>query len=82
MFHALLHRGLCQRPTSGTILPKVPGVDKGIDQNVQPEKQIIRPVVTPHSNISTQSRDQFHVKPRLGQDGAGVKKNVIRFSIP
>ena len=57
-------------------------MDKGIDKNVQPEKQIIRPAVTQQSHVSTQSKDQFYVKPQLGQDRAGIKKNVIRFPIP
>ena len=61
------------------LLPKVHGVDKRVDPNVQPEKQIIKPVLTPQSNISTQSKDQFHVEPRLGQGRPGMKKNVIRF---
>ena len=33
--------------TSGTILPKVHSIDKGIDPNVRPEKQLVRSVVTP-----------------------------------
>ena len=67
---------------SGTILLKVHGVDKGVDPNVQSEKQIIRPVVTPQSHASTQSKDQFYVKPRLGQGRTGIKKNLIRVPIP
>ena len=63
-----------QTRTSGTVLLQVHGVDKEVDPNVKPEKQIIRPVVTPQSNVSTQSKDQFHVKPRLGQDRADIKR--------
>ena len=53
-----------------------------MDPNVQQEKQIISPVVTPQGHVSTQSKGQFHVKPRLGQGRAGIKKNIIRFPIP
>ena len=35
-----------QARTSGIILPRVHGLDKGVDPNIQPEKQIIRPVVS------------------------------------
>ena len=37
-------------------------------------------MVTPH--VSTKSKDQFHVKPRLGQGRADIKKNVIMFPVP
>ena len=53
-----------QAKTSGTVLPKVHGVDKGVDPNVQLEKQIKWPVVAPQSYVSTESKDQYHVKPR------------------
>ena len=69
-----------QARTSATILLKVHAVDKRVDPNVQPgKKQIIKPVVTPQSHVSTQSKDQFHVKPRIGQGRSGIKKKVIRF---
>ena len=69
--------------TSGIVLTKLHGIDKGVDPNIQPEKQMIRPVVMPvQSHVSTQSREQYHVKPRSGQGRAGIKKNVPRFPIP
>ena len=72
-----------QGKTSGTILPKVHGIDKGVDPNVQLEKQIIKPVVTPvQSHVSTESKDQYHVKPRMGLGRAGIKKKMLRFLIP
>ena len=44
---------------------------------------MIRPVVTPvQSHNSTETKGQYHVKPRLGQDRAGIKKNVLRFLLP
>ena len=33
--------------TSGIVLPKVHGIDKAVDPNIQLEKQMMRPVVTP-----------------------------------
>ena len=45
--------------TSGTVLPKVYGVDKGVNPNLQPEKQIIRLVVAPQSHVSTELKDSI-----------------------
>ena len=72
-----------QSKTNGTVLPKVHGVHKGVNLNVHPEKQIIKPVVTPvQSHVSTVSKDQYHVKPRLGQGRVGIKKKMFRFPMP
>ena len=41
---------ICIRPqarTSNTILSKVHGEDKGVDPNIKPEQQIIKPFVPP-----------------------------------
>ena len=35
-----------QAMTSGTILPKVHEVDKGVDPNIKPEKHMIKPLVS------------------------------------
>ena len=60
--------------TSDFILPKVHGIDKGVDANVKPKKQIIMPLVTVvQSHVSTESKDQYHVKPRTGQSRAGIE---------
>ena len=64
----------CQDKTSGTILPKEHHIDKGVDPNVRPEKQIIKPVVKPQSHVPTESTDQYYVKPRLGQGRVHIKK--------
>ena len=64
-----------QAKTSHTISLKVHGVEKGVDPNV-------KPVVTPQCHVSTESKDQYHVKPRLGQDKAGIKKKMLRFPNP
>ena len=72
-----------QTKINGTILPKVHGIDKGVNPNVRPEKQIIKPVVTPvQSHVPTKSKDKYHVKPRLGQGKACIKKKMLRFPIP
>ena len=72
-----------QAKTSGTILPKVCGVGKRVDPNVKPEKQIIETLVTQvQSHVSTESKDQYHIKPSIGQGIAGIKKKMLRFPMP
>ena len=72
-----------QAKTIETVLPKVHAIDKGVDPNVRPEKVIIMPVVTSvQSHVPTESTDQCHVKPRLGQGRAGIKKKMVRLSMP
>ena len=46
------------------------GVDKVIDPNVQPEKQVIKPIVSSEAKGITQN------KPRLGQGRAGIKRKI------
>ena len=41
-----------QAMSSGTILPNVHGVDKGVGPNIRPEKQIIKPSDTPQSHVT------------------------------
>ena len=41
-------------------------VDKGIDPNIRPEKQVIKPIITSEANCVSQ------IKPTLGQDRAGI----------
>ena len=70
-----------QAKTCGTIVPKVYGVDNGLD--VKPDKQIIKPLSTPiQSHVSTKSKDQYHVKSRLGHGRAGIKKKMLRWPMP
>ena len=45
-----------QAKTSDTILPKVHDIDKGIDTNVRPEKQVINPVVTSQTHILPETK--------------------------
>ena len=44
------------------------GIDKGIDPNVHPEKQLIKPIVASEAKGVTQN------KPILGQGRAGIKR--------
>ena len=44
-----------QAKTSGTVLPKAHDIDKGVDPNIKPEKQIIKPLVAPKLHIPTES---------------------------
>ena len=34
-----------QAKSSGTSLPEVQGIEKGLDPNIRPEKQVIKPIV-------------------------------------
>ena len=53
--------------SSGLTLPKEHGIDKGIDPNIRPEKQVIKPIV------SSETKGVSQIKPRLGQSRAGIK---------
>ena len=55
---------------SGISLPEVHGIGKGLDLNVLPEKQVIRPVIT------TEVKAVSQIKPRLGQDRAGLRQKI------
>ena len=46
------------------------GVDKGIDPNIQQEKQVIKPIISSEVKGMTQN------KPRLGQGRAGIKWKI------
>ena len=55
--------------SSGIKLPEVHGVGKGLDPNVQPEKQAMKPVISKVKEFS-------QIKPKLGQGGAGLRCKV------
>ena len=59
-----------QAKSSGITLPAVHGIDKGVDPKVQPEKQVIKPIIASEAKGVTQN------KPRLGQGRAGIKRKV------
>ena len=64
-----------QTKPSGIISPEVHGIDKGIDPNIRPEKQVIRLVATPEVKGISQ------VKPRSGQGRAGIKQQMLKFPL-
>ena len=47
-------------------LPEIHGISKGLDPNIQPGKQVMKPSVSKTNEIS-------NVKPRRGQGRAGIK---------
>ena len=51
------------------------GVDKGLDPNVQPEQQVIKPIT------DTKMTEVSQIKPRLGQGRAGLRCK-IKTSVP
>ena len=57
-----------QAASSGITLPEVHGVDKEIDPNILPEKQVINPI------ISAEVKGVIQIKPRLGQGRSGIKQ--------
>ena len=58
-----------QAKASGKKLPEVHGVDKGVDPNVKPERQILK-----SPNLATQPNIQN--TPRLGQGRAGLRRKM------
>ena len=59
-----------QAKSSGITLPEVHGVDKGIDLNILPEKQAIKPIIT------SEVKGVMQIKPKLGQGRAGIKCKI------
>ena len=53
-----------QAKTSGIKLSEFHSVSKGLYPNVQPEKQVIKPIISKPKEVS-------QIKPRLGQGRAG-----------
>ena len=56
-------------------------MDKGIGPNVTPEKQVIRPVVTPQTHILSEIENISCVKQRIDQGRAGIKEKTLRFPV-
>ena len=55
-----------QAISSRTKLPEVHGNSKGLDSNIQTEKQVMKSSVSKTNKI-------LHIKPRIGQGRAGIK---------
>ena len=56
-----------QAKSSGITLPELHAVDKGLDPNILPEKQVMKPIISSEVKGVTQN------KPRLGQGRTGIK---------
>ena len=55
-----------QTKTNSTVWSRVHGIDKGVDLNLRPEKQVIKPQSGPvQSHVPTVSKCHFHAKPRI-----------------
>ena len=61
--------------SSSITLPEVHGIDKGIDPNIRPENQVIKPMTSEAKGIS-------QVKPKLGQGRAGKSEKQLNFLCP
>ena len=59
-----------QATSSGISLPEVHGAGKGLDAYILPEKQAIRPIITPEVKGISQ------IKVRLGQGIAGLRGKI------
>ena len=46
-----------QVKSNGIALPEVHGLDKGIDPNIQPEEQVIKPIISSEVKGVTQNKD-------------------------
>ena len=57
-------------------MPEVHGVDKGIDLNMQLEKQVIKFMIT------SEVRRVIQIKPRLGQGREGIKRKIKLYISP
>ena len=47
--------------SSGIKLPEIHGVEKGLDLNILPEKQVMKPIAV------TKAKEASQIKPRLAQ---------------
>ena len=59
-----------QAKSSGIKLPEVHGVGKGIDLNIQLEKQVMKPIAV------TKAKEVSQIKLRLGQGRAGLRCKI------
>ena len=56
--------------SGGLNLPEVHGIGKGLDLNILPEKQLIKPIIT------SEAKSIYQSKPSLGQGRAGLKLKI------
>ena len=58
------------------------GIDKGIEPNVISEKQVIKAIITPQMPILPETKIISHVKSKIGQGRAGIKRKTHMFPLP
>ena len=51
-------------------LPEVHGIGKGLDSNILPERQVIKPIV------ASEVKGMPTIKPRIGQGWAGLRWKI------
>ena len=51
-------------------LPEVHGIEKGLDVNILPEKQVMKPIAV------TKVKEMSQIKPRLGQGRADLRHKI------
>ena len=59
-----------QVKSSGIKLPEVHGIGKSLNLNIQPEKQVIKPIEV------TKAKEVWQIKQRLGQGRAGLRCKI------
>ena len=59
-----------QAKSSGIKLPQVYGVGKSLDPNIQPEKQVVKPIEV------TKAKEVSQIKARIGQGRAGLRHKI------
>ena len=59
-----------QTKSSGIKVPEIHGIGKGLDPNIQPEKQIVKPMPV------TKVKEISQIKPRIGQGRVGLRHKI------
>ena len=59
-----------QAKSSGIKLPEVHGIGKGLDPNLQPERQVIKPIV------DTKRKEISQMTPWIGQGRTGLRHKI------
>ena len=65
-----------QTKSSGISLPEVHGIGKGLDPNILPEKQVIKPIMT------SEAKGMPQIKPRIGQGRAVLRWKIKTLKSP
>ena len=68
-----------QTKTSGTVMPKVYRIGRGVDPNLRPGNEEISSLSTSGQlHVQTDSKGQFRAKPRIGQSRTNMKRMIIQ----